>query len=120
MKNIFKAYRLMSKAKKSKMKRGGYIGLLLTWGATSFALAWMLKEPINQMFEGKPELAWGLTSTSIALLLILIIILIARRATRPMREKRKLRKLETTKVEREIEKLEEADKVELEASNDKG
>lgn len=37
-----------------------------------------------------------------------------------MREKRKLRKLETTKVEREIEKMEEADKVELEASNDKG
>lgn len=110
----------MSKAKKAKMKRGGYIGLLLSWGATSFGLAWMLKEPISSVFVGKPELAWGLTSTGIAVLLILIIILIARRATRPMREKRKLRKLETTKVEREIEKMSDAEKAELEASNDKG
>ena len=116
---LLKVWKVMSKAKKAKIKKRAWITSFLSFGFACFGLGYGLYEPIQEAFKGKPELVWGLTSTGIVVILALIIFFVVRRLTRPMREKRKLRQLEQQKLEHELEEIQEKKKKELENDQDK-
>lgn len=117
---LFKFWKVMSEARKAKIKKRAWIISFLSFGFACFGLGYGLYVPINKAFEGKPGLVWGLVSTLIVLFLLGIMFFIFRRITRPMREKRKLRQLEQTKLEHELDVIEnEKNKALEEQANDK-
>lgn len=93
--------------KNSKFKISTIVIIALSWGALAFALAWMLKEPISDVFVGKPGLAWGVTCTFIAIVIISIIIFTIRLILRKNKIKEQS-KLETYSKEK-LEELESKD-----------
>lgn len=103
---LIKIWKNLSEIKKAKIKRKAVITSLITTNVSTFFIGGSLWPEILNYLNGKPAVAWALTSTGITLLILLIIGLGAKRFLRPLKEKREQRMLDLELKRKELEKKE--------------